>query len=412
MLPLLTLQALRELGVEFLELLVEVLPQDGFGQIPARLKVELDWSGCGGLTSGVPHGRQERMLQRDLHGDAAACLELEHLGHAVHGVGLHVGELRLQAAARPRREEPHVLPGVGAIQELDLLLTGRTEDVEDLVQHVGLALRMELVVLAVLLVGRQREARVAGEERPPVFALRARQHAQQLRVDATHGPDIDGLGVVRLQQDELRSAVPPCDHMPRQMLLQPLRVGHVRNLIRTIALLGPCWGLVEVLAPEGTGQAEVSDLDGAVLVHEAVRGLQVPVVDASRVQVLQSSKEVVQHRVDVQRRQRHILPAELLEVGVREFHGYVDLVEGLHAGRRKNIQQLDHIVVLQPCHDRDLPKNALAIDKVFKETPTTLDRHELLRLEILGLTHASVRTRADELTNLVPGRQLPRVPGM
>ena len=56
-----------------------------------------------------------------------------------------------------------------------------------------------------------------------------------------------------------------------------------------------------------TRQSKVADLNGAVLIHQAVRRLQVAVVDARGVEIFHAHQQVVEQRVDVEGRQAHVL---------------------------------------------------------------------------------------------------------
>mmetsp|Transcript_2571 Transcript_2571/g.7642 ORF Transcript_2571/g.7642 Transcript_2571/m.7642 type:complete len:253 (-) Transcript_2571:301-1059(-) len=238
-------------------------------------------------------------------------------------------------------EAPDVLLGLGLVQHLDLLLGWHADHLEDLNEHVRLALRVELRVPGMPPVRRQWEARGAWEQRPSVHDVRALEHAQQLRINAAHRPHIDRLGVILLEQDQLRGAVPPRHNVPRELLLQPLRGRHMRDVpdIRTLIL--PRRGRMKVhgilLASDGPGKTEVADLDGAILVDETIGGLQIPVVDAGRVDVLQTCEQVVEQGVDVQSGQRHVGLAKLLQVGICKLLDDVNLVEGRQVGRRHDV---------------------------------------------------------------------------
>mmetsp|Transcript_108874 Transcript_108874/g.339288 ORF Transcript_108874/g.339288 Transcript_108874/m.339288 type:complete len:226 (-) Transcript_108874:509-1186(-) len=94
---------------------------------------------------------------------------------------------------------------------------------------------------------------LAGEERLP---------GQDLRVDAADRPEVDGLEVARGHQHELRGAVPACDDVVRELLL---------------------------LGGAAAGEAQVRNAQRAVPVEEDVRGLEVAVHDAGRVEILEAT---------------------------------------------------------------------------------------------------------------------------
>jgi len=73
-------------------------------------------------------------------------------------------------------------------------------------------------------------------------------------------------------------------------------------------------GLVEMLRlpADGAGEAEVTDLDCAILVHETVGGLQIAVVDARRVDVVEADEQAVENVVDVHWQQCDVLLDQFL----------------------------------------------------------------------------------------------------
>lgn len=75
------------------------------------------------------------------------------------------------------------------------------------------------------------------------------------------------------------------------------------------------------------GEAKVTDLQVAVLVDENVGRLQVPVDDASRVNILEAAENLVEEVLDellLQWSRRE----ETVEVGAQELGDKVDVLEG------------------------------------------------------------------------------------
>jgi len=64
---------------------------------------------------------------------------------------------------------------------------------------------------------RQRKARLPGEEWLAISGLLnvLFYHPEELSEDAADGPDIDGCAILLIEENNLRGAVPPGDHMPR-----------------------------------------------------------------------------------------------------------------------------------------------------------------------------------------------------
>mmetsp|Transcript_28372 Transcript_28372/g.57364 ORF Transcript_28372/g.57364 Transcript_28372/m.57364 type:complete len:297 (-) Transcript_28372:267-1157(-) len=289
-------------AVELADLLAEVSPEHRVAEVRLLVELQRDELGRSRLLPRLPERREQRVAQCALHGDAAARRELQHLLEELQGGRRRAGEPRRDAFALPAWASADVLLGVVALQLADVLLRRRPEDVEDHVELVGAAFGVEAGVVAVPPVRREREAGGAREERAAVLQACALEHLQELAVDAAHGPNVDGVIVVVLQQDQLGRAVPPRHHVPRHGPLRAARRRHDRPLHLALrALLAGRVGQRRLaLRVDGAGEAEVADADGAVLVDQAVGRLQVSVVDARGVEVLEAHEEVVEDGVYVQ----------------------------------------------------------------------------------------------------------------
>mmetsp|Transcript_13566 Transcript_13566/g.24412 ORF Transcript_13566/g.24412 Transcript_13566/m.24412 type:complete len:200 (-) Transcript_13566:493-1092(-) len=195
-------------------------------------------------------------------------------------------EPRLQAVALALRKAINVPSRILPLESCDVGLSWCAEEIENHVQLVVLPPGVIAVVCLVLVVRRQREAGGAREEGSPVLRLGAFQHAQQLGIDAAHRPNVDGLGVAFLKQDQLRRSVPAGHHVAGEEPLQLLGVWNYRNrhlwVIWSAILSRSIGQSLEVrllLLADGPRQPEVTNLHRAVLVHQAVCRLQIPVVD-------------------------------------------------------------------------------------------------------------------------------------
>mmetsp|Transcript_116189 Transcript_116189/g.369741 ORF Transcript_116189/g.369741 Transcript_116189/m.369741 type:complete len:228 (-) Transcript_116189:724-1407(-) len=181
------------------DLLPEVLAKQRLVQIRLLLKVQGDKLGGSALLAVIPDLSQQRMCQRLLDNHALAGVEAQHAFEEVHRAGLRMRQAPLQAAALALGEAPEVAPGVLPLQLRDVLIGGRPQQVEDHAQLVVLTSDVVLVVVPVLVVRGQWEARRAREEGAPVLHEGAIEHAQELRVDAADGPHVDGCGIAFLQ---------------------------------------------------------------------------------------------------------------------------------------------------------------------------------------------------------------------
>lgn len=145
---------------------------------------------------------------------------------------------------------------------------------------VVLAVRVVFVLVVVVetLVRRKRETTVTREDRGPIEEGLAvlLDHTLQLCRDAPDGPDVDGPTVLLLQQNHFRSSVPPSHHVSSQLSLQfafhairPLFL-LFRVVLRHLSI-DEFVVYFEALDTLGTpGEAEVTDLDGTVVVDEDI----------------------------------------------------------------------------------------------------------------------------------------------
>mmetsp|Transcript_116188 Transcript_116188/g.369735 ORF Transcript_116188/g.369735 Transcript_116188/m.369735 type:complete len:359 (-) Transcript_116188:538-1614(-) len=294
----------------------EVPAQQALVQVGLPLEVQDHEAGRLHLLRRIPQVRHQRVHQHRLHGGPLLRIEAQQALKDIHRVCLHVRELHAQPLALALRKAMDVASGIFPLQKCDILLGRRPQEVEDHAELIMLTARVEPVVGFVLTVRRQGEAGRSRKQWATVLEAGALEHAQELRVDAADGPDVDGGGVILLQQDQLGGAVPPGDHVSRQVPAVELSLG-ARQLS---PLLGD-------LATDRARQAKVTDLHRAILVHQAIRRLQVSVVDARRVEVLDADQQVVQKSVDVQWRQRDICAAQLLQVRVADLHDQIQLIE-------------------------------------------------------------------------------------
>ena len=209
---------------------------------------------------------------------------------------------------------------------------------------------------------------------------------------------------------DLRRAVPPRDDVLREVVRAAVDGRRLDVAVRER----------RALVAQAAAQAEVADLQAARLhVDEQVRGLEVAVDDARRVDVVDAAERLVEevellvgaegrlrvnHAREVRRRERRH-DVEVLEVrGVRRLD---DVVEPEHAG------------VVPVAHEAHLPEDPLRVDGVLEDVRDLLDRDVVGRAEALarlggrvaGRRDAAVGAGADLLDELVLGVDLPRLAG-
>mmetsp|Transcript_70083 Transcript_70083/g.182487 ORF Transcript_70083/g.182487 Transcript_70083/m.182487 type:complete len:335 (+) Transcript_70083:705-1709(+) len=275
----------------------------------------------------------------------------------------------------------------------DVVCRRRTKQGENHAELVTISLGVVLGVVLVRCMRRKREARLAREEGSSILVLLPLEHAQELCIDATNRPHVDGLCIVFLQKNELGCAVPPAHDMAREVPpLGQLLITRIERLAGRHA------------------KAKVADLYATILVDKAVSRLQVPVPNACRVQVVQAQEQVVEQTRNMQFVQVHLRADQFLEVGVTDLENDVDLVKALQVVRHDDIVATDEVIVVQLREDGNLPKHSLGIHKVVEQALGSLDGHFAFFLIVLCLGDTAVRSAAEQLSNLVPRRHFPGLP--
>mmetsp|Transcript_32224 Transcript_32224/g.102192 ORF Transcript_32224/g.102192 Transcript_32224/m.102192 type:complete len:308 (-) Transcript_32224:472-1395(-) len=266
-------------------------------QLLLHLEIQQDLALGSCLQTPVPHRREQLMLKCLRDGDALLWIEDQHLLQQIAPHRVHVPELGLNTATRFLPEAFHVALGIFFLKIFDVLCRRRTKQGENHAELVTISFRVVLGVGLVRLMRRKREARVAREEGSSILVLLPLEHAQELSIDATNRPHVDGLCIVFLHKNELGCAVPPGHDMAREVppLGQQL-ITHIERLAGRHA------------------KAKVADLYATILVDKAVSWLQVPVPNACRVQVVQAHEQVVEQTRDVQIVQVHLRADQFLEV--------------------------------------------------------------------------------------------------
>mmetsp|Transcript_57021 Transcript_57021/g.160956 ORF Transcript_57021/g.160956 Transcript_57021/m.160956 type:complete len:364 (-) Transcript_57021:117-1208(-) len=225
--------------------------------------------------------------------------------------------------------------------------------------------------------------------------------AEQLAEDAPHRPDVDGRRVLRRQEDHLRGAVPARHDVPRQHPCAPLGVGIIcarvrggrplaaprrcRRSTRQLRRLRGC----PLRAGDSPREAKIADLHG-VPVHEAVRWLEVTMVNASGVDVLEAHEGAVKQRVGGGEADPGACFEQLLQVRVTLLHDYEELVEAPPAGRLNDVMDSHHVRMVQPCQYGHLSQDALAVREVIEEGADLLYRHRRLCLLVVRLAYTPV----------------------
>mmetsp|Transcript_98744 Transcript_98744/g.283721 ORF Transcript_98744/g.283721 Transcript_98744/m.283721 type:complete len:263 (-) Transcript_98744:273-1061(-) len=256
-----------------------------------------------------------------------------------------------QTDAHAGGEAADVRAGVLAVQLLHLIARRSAEDVEDYVQLLPPALRVIQAVAGAHEVGRQREARGSGEQWPALLRASVLQELCHFRVNAPGGPDVDGLGVVVLKQDELWGAVEAGGDMLRHDPAGLRHQGGGRDASGVIPAGNQrARGRHRRRAlADGAGQAEITDFHRTVLVHEHIGRFQVSVVNTGSVEILQAREEIVEDPLDMGVGELDVCLHERFEVSVANFHHEEELAEKRSGTPgHDDVVHLHHVRVVEP----------------------------------------------------------------
>mmetsp|Transcript_40775 Transcript_40775/g.80346 ORF Transcript_40775/g.80346 Transcript_40775/m.80346 type:complete len:307 (-) Transcript_40775:200-1120(-) len=249
---------------------------------------------------------QIRMCERLLNRHPLGGNEGQHPLQELDALLRSSGTTGRQVLAVPLVEQAHILDGICLVEMVCLPFLGGADEGEDHVQLILVALRVKSVVVGVLSVGGEGEAGSSRKERLSlgVVLFVLLHHVHHLCENAPNRPDIDGLCVVFCQENQLRSPVPSCHHVPRQLSLHVLLlVLLLWALCTPLAPTPPRRGGREVPGgwrPQSAGETEVTDFDRAVLVDKTVGGFEVSVEDSLRVDVSEFCEEVEEEGLDVE----------------------------------------------------------------------------------------------------------------
>ena len=202
---------------------------------------------------------------------------------------------------------------------------------------------------------------------------------------AAHRPHVDRRRVVLVLDEELGRAVPPRHDVLGEA--EVLRLG---------------------LGVDRPREAEVADLEVAVLVDEEVARLEVAVEHVREVDRVDAAEDLVQEVLVVLVGQGLLRVDDVVEVGVHQLGDDVHVLPLLRVRvrRREDVDEAEHVVVLEVLEDLDLAQQPLAVDDVLERLRDLLDRHRLRRLDVAARADEAVRALAHRLLDGVVRRRL------
>mmetsp|Transcript_97169 Transcript_97169/g.247111 ORF Transcript_97169/g.247111 Transcript_97169/m.247111 type:complete len:228 (-) Transcript_97169:61-744(-) len=199
-------------------------------------------------------------------------------------------------------------------------------------------------------------------------------------MDASDGPNVDGLGVLGGQEHDLGCPVPSRHDVVRE---------------RRVVLV----------ATEAARQPEVADFQVAIFVHQYIGGLQIAMHDVATVQVKQSSEDLVREVLVVLVVEHLLRVDDAVQVGFHEISNYVDVVE-IRAVRRVHVQDLDDVVVSEASQQLDLSQDPLAVDQVVEGIRDLFHSKLGASFRIRKRAHCAIRSRSNLLDQLQVSRHL------
>ena len=196
------LEVQDDLGVEFTQ--------------AARIELLLDLEAENNLRIGLSllvrftHPVKEWMIESLIDADTEVWVHLQHAVEQVDTLSVGAWILGSHVHTLDRLKAFQVGYSFGISDEGDVLVVGSPQNVENDCELVIAGDREPVVLDTSVAIRTQREAGPAWEERLTIQVGRCAllHHAEQLSKDAAYRPHVDGLTVVFLEKNELRSSVP------------------------------------------------------------------------------------------------------------------------------------------------------------------------------------------------------------
>lgn len=408
------LKVLRDdnLGMESLHLTQEIEAETLLAQFRIRLEIKDDSLLGDLLDLRVTDVLEILVVYGFLDGDALVGVEDQHSEEQIDGFRRSMLESVLQTRSFTRLEALNVTASILLRKPGEVILVWCAQDVENDVQLIAVAARVELVILGVLVIGRQGEAGGTGEQWATVLGAGhdAVQHAQALGKDAAHRPYINLSGVILFEKDEFGGSVPAGHDMAGHGALQTLGVRDDNDSAVSVLL---AWGICQITgtkkdgSSDSAGKTEIANLDCTILIDETIGWLQITVINTGAMKVSRTDADVIHESLDMQFCEEHGSAEQLFEIGIADLENDVEFVETIEILGNDNIVQFDQEEVGHSAENGHLTEDTLAIDQIVKNAVNSLDGDHLAASCVAGLADLSVGTMADELAHLIVLRDFP-----
>mmetsp|Transcript_21232 Transcript_21232/g.35395 ORF Transcript_21232/g.35395 Transcript_21232/m.35395 type:complete len:210 (-) Transcript_21232:175-804(-) len=189
---------------------------------------------------------------------------------------------------------------------------------------------------------------------------------QHLRKDTPNGPNVNGRGVIHPGAQYLWCAVPTGTNvLGHRTRLKLLREAHAR-------------------------QAEVTNLQVTVAVHQQIPGFQITVDHLCRVDVLHATQDLVEKKLTVVVRQTLLGFQDRCQIRFHQLRDHVDVLEVMLRAGEEDVPHIDEVLVPQVAQDPELPQSALREGDVLEGILDLLHGNALLGFLILSCTNDAI----------------------
>jgi hypothetical protein len=274
---------------------------------------------------------EPRMLESLAGRDSVSRVIAEHLAEEINTVTVKHRELGSEVLGFPLGEDVGVVLELADTRPETVHVGGSTEEFEDLEELTDFGVTTEEDLAA-----------------------------SEFSHDATDRPQINSGAVVLLTKEDFRGAVPEGDDF--------VSVGVHGDL-------------------EGASKAEVSDLEGVVVLEEDVGRLQIAVNDAVTVTEVEAFEELGHEDLESATNEGLGAVESLLEILVNVFEDEEEL--GTVAD---DVEEIDDIAVVNFLEDRDLTESSLGDTFVTAVEAHLLEGNDLASLTINGTIDDTICT--------------------
>ena len=274
---------------------------------------------------------EPRMLKSLASRNSIRRMITEHLTKEINTITIQHGQLGRQVLSIPLGEHVGVILEIGNTRPQSIDISGSTKEFEDLEELTDFSITTEENLTAA-----------------------------EFSHDAANGPHVDGGRIVLFTEEDFGGAVPEGDDF--------VSVGVHGDL-------------------EGTSKAEVSNLEGVVVLEEDVGGLQVTVNDAVTVAEVETFEELGHEDLEFAAEEGLSAVDGLLEILVDVFEDEEEL-----GAVADDIEEIDNVAMVNFLEDRNLTKGSLGNTFITTVEAHLLEGDDLTSLAVDGTVNDTIST--------------------